>query len=127
VRDYINGKKVLAIAAELEVVRASVNQWLRWYDTAGTEALRPAKRPGRLTGSTDATRGAHAADRGRAAGGGVHRRHLDRTADRRPDPQEVRRSYHNHHIPRLLHQLDFSVQRPRKRLARADWKRRSAG
>src|SRR5688500_18262001 len=28
VRAYINGKKVLAIAAELEVVRASVNQWL---------------------------------------------------------------------------------------------------
>ncbi|MBN2344288.1 MAG: winged helix-turn-helix domain-containing protein, partial [Deltaproteobacteria bacterium] len=28
--------------------------------------------------------------------------------------------YHNHHIPRLLHKLGFSVQRPRKRLARAD-------
>lgn len=28
--------------------------------------------------------------------------------------------YHNHHIPRLLHQLGFSVQKPRKRLARAD-------
>ena len=28
--------------------------------------------------------------------------------------------YHTHHIPRLLHQLGFSVQRPRKRLARAD-------
>jgi len=27
--------------------------------------------------------------------------------------------YHNHHIPRLLNQLGFSVQRPRKRLARA--------
>ncbi|TMQ14319.1 MAG: hypothetical protein E6J90_04210 [Deltaproteobacteria bacterium] len=26
VRDYINGKKVLAIAADLEVVRASVNR-----------------------------------------------------------------------------------------------------
>lgn len=29
-------------------------------------------------------------------------------------------TYHNHHVPRLLHQLGFSVQRPRKRLARAD-------
>ena len=28
--------------------------------------------------------------------------------------------YHNHHIPRLLNGLGFSVQRPRKRLARAD-------
>jgi transposase len=38
--------------------------------------------------------------------------------------------YHNHYIPRLLHDLGFSVQRPRKRLARAnrqaqaDWIRR---
>ena len=29
-------------------------------------------------------------------------------------------SYHNHHVPRLLHHLGFSVQRPRKRLAKAD-------
>ena len=28
--------------------------------------------------------------------------------------------YHNHHLPRLLHQLGFSVQQPRKPLARAD-------
>ena len=29
-------------------------------------------------------------------------------------------SYHNHHVPWVLHKLGFSVQRPRKRLARAD-------
>ena len=29
-------------------------------------------------------------------------------------------SYHNHHVPVLLHRLGFSVQRPRKRLSRAD-------
>ena len=40
----------------------------------------------------DATRGAHAADRGGAAGRGLRRRHLDGPSDRRPDPQEVRRS-----------------------------------
>lgn len=28
--------------------------------------------------------------------------------------------YHNHHVPRMLNQLGFSIQRPRKRLARAD-------
>jgi len=33
--------------------------------------------------------------------------------------------YHNHHVPRLLHQLGFSVQRPRKRLARADLARQA--
>jgi len=29
-------------------------------------------------------------------------------------------SYHNHNIPPLLHKLGSSVQRPRKRLSRAD-------
>lgn len=28
--------------------------------------------------------------------------------------------YHNHYVPRLLHSLGFSVQRPRNRIARAD-------
>ena len=28
--------------------------------------------------------------------------------------------YHKHNVPRLLHELGFSLQRPRKRLARAD-------
>jgi transposase len=28
--------------------------------------------------------------------------------------------YHKHNVPRLLHELGFSIQRPRKRLARAD-------
>ena len=37
---------MLAVVAELEVVRASVNQWLQWYDTTGIEALRPRKAPG---------------------------------------------------------------------------------
>jgi hypothetical protein len=34
--------------------------------------------------------------------------------------------YHPQHIPRILHQLGFSVQRPRKRLARADLERQAA-
>jgi len=42
---YLNGKKVPAITAEFEVAGA-VNQWLRWYDTVGTEALWPRKAPG---------------------------------------------------------------------------------
>ena len=28
--------------------------------------------------------------------------------------------YHKHNVPRILHELGFSLQRPRKRLARAD-------
>lgn len=121
VRDYLNGKTVLAIVAELEVVRASVNQWLRWYDTAGTEALRPRKAPGPAPRLDAAQREAltRLIEEGpQAAGytGGIW------TGPRIGDL--IRRRfgvrYHNHHIPRLLHRLGFSVQRPRKRLARAD-------
>jgi transposase len=121
VRDYINGKKVLVIAAELEVVRASVNQWLRWYDTAGTEALQPRKAPGpapRLDPGQRAELTRLIEEGPQAAGytGGLW------TGPRIGDL--IRRRfgvrYHNHHIPRLLHRLGFSVQRPRKRLARAD-------
>jgi transposase len=121
VRDYIRGKAVLTIIAELEVVRASVNQWLRWYDTTGTEALRPRKAPGPAPRLTPAQReelgvlidaGPQASGytsgvwTGPRIGDLIHRRFGVR--------------YHNHHVPRLLHQLGFSVQRPRKRLARAD-------
>jgi transposase len=121
VRDYLSGKKVLAIAADFEVARAAVNQWLRWYDTAGTEALWPRKAPGpapRLSPvqHQELARLIEAGPQAAGYTGGVW------TGPRIGDL--IRRRfgvrYHNHHIPRLLHQLGFSVQRPRKRLARAD-------
>ena len=34
--------------------------------------------------------------------------------------QRYQVDYHNNYVPTLLHQLGFSVQRPRKRLAKAD-------
>lgn len=34
--------------------------------------------------------------------------------------QRFNTRYHKHNVPRLLHDLGFSIQRPRKRLARAD-------
>jgi hypothetical protein len=45
VRDDISDRKVLAIAAKRTAARAPVNQWPRWYDTAGIEALEPGKAP----------------------------------------------------------------------------------
>ena len=90
--DYVSGKKVMTIAAEFEVARAAVNQWLRWYDTAGTEALWPRKAPrSSAQFQPGATRGAHSADRGRTAVGGLHGRRLDGPADRRHDSPTVRR------------------------------------
>ena len=121
VRDYIRGKAVLAIVEELDVVRASVNQWIRWFDTAGTEALRPRKAPGAAPKLSQQQRIelGNLIDAGpQAAGysGGIW------TGPRLGDLiwRRFGVRYHNHHVPRLLHQLGFSVQRPRKRLARAD-------
>ena len=34
--------------------------------------------------------------------------------------------YHKHNVPRILHELGFSMQRPRKRLARADLEAQAA-
>jgi transposase len=121
VRDYVRGKAVLTLVTELEVVRASVNQWLRWYDTAGTEALRPRKAPGAAPKLTKQQRAelVQLIEAGPQASGyssGVW--NGPRIGDLIHKRYGVR--YHNHHVPRLLHQLGFSVQRPRKRLARAD-------
>jgi transposase len=121
VRDYIRGKPVLTIVGELDVVRASVNQWIRWFDATGTEALRPRKAPGAAPKLIEVQRAELVAliEAGPQASGymgGVW------TGPRIGDliRKKFGIRYHNHHVPRLLHQLGFSVQRPRKRLAHAD-------
>lgn len=118
-RDDIHGKKVLAIAAKIEVARSAVNQWLRWYDTDGTETLWPHKALGsalRLTPAQHDEFTGLIEARSQAA---------DYTSRMWTGPRIgdlIRRRfgvrYLNHHIPRLLHPLGFLVQRPRKRLAR---------
>lgn len=121
VRRYIDGKKVTAIMEELDVARSSINTWLRWYETMGADGLRPRKAPGaapRLSVEQRAQlieiieRGPQEAGftSGMWTGPMIGQLIRDRFSV----------SYHNHHVPRLLHQLGFSVQRPRKRLARAD-------
>jgi len=120
---YINGKSVLTLVEELDVVRASVNQWIRWFDTSGTEALKPRKAPGAAPRLSEEQRAELASliEAGPQASGymgGVWTG--PRIGDLIRKKFGVR--YHNHHVPRLLNQLGFSVQRPRKRLARADKK-----
>lgn len=121
VRRYIDGKRAVIVAADFGVARSAVNQWLRWYDTAGTEALRPRKAPGAAPKLSEEQRAELIAliEAGPQASGytsGVW------TGPRIGDLiwKKFGVRYHNHHVPRLLHQLGFSVQRPRKRLARAD-------
>jgi transposase len=118
---YIKGKSVLKLVEELDVVRASVNNWIRWFDATGTESLKPRKAPGAAPKLSEQQRTELVAliEAGPQASGymgGVWTG--PRIGDLIRKKFGVR--YHNHHVPRLLHQLGFSVQRPRKRLARAD-------
>jgi transposase len=118
---YLAGKSVTEMAAEFGLVRASINRWLGWFNAEGTDGLKPRKAPGpapRLTAEQHAEletvieAGPQAAGystgmwTGPMIGDLIHRRYGVR--------------YHNQSVPRLLHNLGFSVQRPRKRLARAD-------
>lgn len=118
---YIEQRRVIDIAADLDVTRGSVNRWLQWYEAMGLEGLVTGVPPGAAPRLDDAQRAKLVAtiEAGPQAAGymtGVW------TGPMIGDVIErmfgVR--YHNHHVPRLLHQLGFSVQRPRKRLARAD-------
>jgi transposase len=121
VRRYIDGKKVTVILEELGVSRSTVNTWLRWYETMGADGLRTWKAPGavprlspvqkeELTMLIEAGPQAAGFTSGLWTGPMIGQLIRDRFGV----------NYHNHHVPRLLHQLGFSVQRPRKRLARAD-------
>lgn len=118
---YIEGHRVLDLSNELGVTRGSVNRWLQWYQADGLDGLKTTKSPGAPPRLTEAQRAelVEIVEAGPLAAGyqsGVWTGPM--VADVIDERYGVR--YHNHHIPRLLHQLGFSVQRPRKRLAKAD-------
>lgn len=118
---YIEGRRVVELAAELAVTRGSINRWLQWYEAAGVDGLATGVAPGPAPRLGEAERQALIVwvEAGPLAAGyasGVW------TGPMIGDLIERRFGvhYHKHHVPRLLHELGFSVQRPRKRLARAD-------
>lgn len=121
VRGYIDGKPVIQMSQELGVSRGSINQWLLWYESEGAVGLRTRKAPGAAPRLTEVMRAELSAsiEAGPQAAGfrsGVWTGPMVGELIR----QRYGVRYHVQHIPRLLHQMGFSVQRPRKRLARAD-------
>ena len=118
---YIEGRRVVDLAAELAVTRGSVNRWLQWYEALGVEGLVTGTPPGPVPKLSDAQRGeltvlieSGSREAGYTSGVWTGPMIGDLIA------QRFGIRYHNHHVPRLLHELGFSVQRPRRRLARAD-------
>ena len=121
---YLRGARVVELAEELDVTRGSVNRWLQWFDAEGVDGLKSRVAPGaacRLSAEqlSDLTRLVEAGPQAAGYSTGVWTGPMIGDLIRR----RYGVKYHNHHIPRLLHKLGFSVQRPRKRLARADLER----
>jgi len=118
---YIEGKRVVDLAELLDVTRGTVNRWIGWYEKLGIPGIRTRVPPGvppKLSVEQQLEL-AEIIDAGPMAAGygsGVW------TGPMIADLIEARFGYryHNHSVPALLHKLGFSVQRPRKRLARAD-------
>jgi transposase len=118
---YIEGRRVVELAGELDVTRGSVNRWLQWYEAMGVDGLVTSTAPGAQSKLDAGKRQELTAliEAGPLAAGyesGVW------TGPMVGDLIEQRFGvrYHKHNVPRLLHELGFSLQRPRKRLARAD-------
>lgn len=118
---YIEDRPVIGLAKELGVSRSAINNWLLWYEAMGVDGLATGKAPGRARRLSDAQREElrTVIEAGPLAAGysaGVW------TGPMIGDLIDARYGvrYHNHHVPRLLHEIGFSVQRPRKRLASAD-------
>lgn len=118
---YVEGRRVVDLAVEAGVTRGSVNRWLQWYEAEGVRGLHTSVAPGPAPKLSEDSRLELAAliEAGpEAAGYGTGVWTGPMIADLIECRFDVR--YHNHYVPRLLHELGFSVQRPRKRLARAD-------
>jgi transposase len=118
---YIKGRAVIALATELGVDRSAIYKWMRWYNADGAEGLRTGKAPGppsRL--SKDQLQELAAAIEGGPQAAGYLSGVWTLATVRDWIQRRLGVTYHISHVARLLHQLKFSVQRPRKRLARAD-------
>lgn len=121
---YLKGERVAEMAKDWDVARASINRWLQCFDAQGTEGLKPRKTAGPAPRLCKAQRAELTAiiEAGPQSAG-----YLSGVWTGPMIGELIRRRYgvryHHTYVPRLLHKLGFSVQRPRKRLARADLER----
>jgi transposase len=116
-----DGRTSGEIACILKTPRSRVSEWLKNYDEHGYEALLEGYRPGRPPRLTEQEKSdlADIIDSGPIAYGFLSGVWTSPMISRVIE-QEFRVCYHPGHVRRLLYQLGFSVQRPKRILARAD-------
>jgi len=109
------------IARILKAPRSKTSEWLRLYEEHGVDGLLEGHRSGRPRGLDDKERQqlGDILDSGPAAYG------LDTGIWTSPMiswviEEEFGIEYHPGHVRRILHEIGFSVQRPKRVLARAD-------
>lgn len=118
---YIEGRSAAQLAIEVGADRSTVTRWIAAYATLGFEMLRTRHSPGRPRrlnqAQTDELQ--QVIREGPQAAGfesGVWTARMVTELIRR----KYGVKYHWKYVPRLLHRLGFSVQRPRKLLSRAN-------
>jgi transposase len=118
---YVEGRLVTEIGPELQIDPSTVARWVTGYAQRGIPALSPTKCPGPMAKLTDEQmiELSQLVEDGPEAAGfqcGIWTGRLVGELIRRRYGVE----YNCKYVPELLHKLGFSVQRPRKRLSRAD-------
>lgn len=127
-----DGRSSGDLAKVLKAPRSKVSEWLANYEAFGLDALLEGYRSGRPPRLQEAQRTALAdiVESGPVAYGfdcGIWTSPMVSCVIE----EEFRISYHPGHVRKLLHRMGFSVQRPRRVLARADaekqdrWTRRT--
>lgn len=109
------------IARILDAPLSRVSQWLRGYDVSGFKSLLEGHRSGRPPGLSkqQLTQLSDILDNGPVAYGYLSGVWTAPMVARMIE-EEFERTYHPHHVCKILEKLDFSVQRPKRLLARAD-------
>ena len=117
----MEGRTAPEIARLLKVHRSKVSLWLHHWQQEGLEGILEGHRPGRPKQLSDQQLQtlADILDSGPVAYG-FHSGVWTCPMVSRVIEEEFSVPYHPAHVSRILHQLEFSVQRPRKVLARAD-------
>ena len=117
----MEGRTAPEIASLLKVHRSKVSLWLHHWEQEGMEGILEGHRPGRPKQLSDQQLQilADILDSGPVAYG-FHSGVWTCPMVSRVIEEEFSVPYHPAHVSRILHQLEFSVQRPRKVLARAD-------